>query len=129
MVSDRPPRSRSGSFIPTGLRSALDEGSDAFSQAKEEASLDGEVSYVSTGLIVRGGVIGRSPTLGPLLLLEIVAGCFLTGSISPSFRSNNDTKAFVGPIELVSVVRSESATELVEFWSPIFPLRCCPARR
>ncbi len=126
LLSDGSPASRSGGFTSTVPRPMLGEGNAAFSQAKVEANLEGEVSYVTTGLIVRGGVIGRSPALSPFFLLK-TAGCFLTGSDSSSFRSNNDTRAFVGPIELESVVGSRSTTEWAVLSSPTYPFRCSRA--
>lgn len=101
---------RSGDLILAISRPALGGDNAAFSQAKEEASIEGEVSYTTTGLIVRGGVIGRSPA--PCFLTLETAGLFLTGSVSSRFCSNRDTRALVGPIGLESVVRSKAETGL-----------------
>jgi hypothetical protein len=80
---------------------------------------------LTTGLIVRGGVIGRTP--GPALcpfLTPDKARFLLTGSPSSSFFSNNDIRAFAGPIELVSVARSSPATKLEVLTSSTLPGGC-----
>lgn len=117
------PTSRSGDFTRPTSRPVLGEDSTAFSHAKDEASNEGEMSYATTGLIARGGVIGRSPVLSPLLTLD-TAGLFLTGSVWPPFCSNNDMRVFVGPIEPESDERSRSASGLTLLSSTTFPFRC-----
>lgn len=107
-------------LVPTMRRLVSDEDDAAFSHAKE-AGPNGKVSELLTGLIVRGGVIGCNTALGPFLTLD-TAGLFLIGSPSP-LCSNNDMRAFVGPIGLKSVVILGPITVPTVLFSPTFGFR------
>lgn len=107
-------------LVPTISRPISDEDGAAFSHVKE-AGPKGKVSELLTGLIVRGGVIGCNPTLGPFLTLD-TAGLFLIGSPS-ALCSNNDMRAFVGPIGLKSVVISGPIADPTVLFSPMFGFR------
>lgn len=89
------------------------EGDGVLCHAISLASLDGDRLLLEIELDVLGGVRGRvTDFILSGFELSGTSTSFLIGSVSSLFFSNIDIRAFVGGIEVISVVKSRLVTEL-----------------